>query len=215
MLKVIVPVALMIIIVLVKQIPKIGGSIQAALIAAGIAALIMGGIYNPVAWLQSWISGVDRIAWVMGLSIFGSIYAEAQSEIGALDTMVRVLRAAFAKSPKGLVVTVIIALWITGALLGDGVAAATVVGILTIGAMADIGLSPEKIVAIIVIGSQMGSIMPPVTQSITLAASLVGVNADEVMAPAYITVGLGIAVFVCHMFYDLILLPPQKGSSIF
>lgn len=196
MVTVIVPIALMLCIALIKPIPKIGGSIQVALIVAGISALIMGGIYNPITWIMEWISGVDRIAWVIGLSVFGSLYAQTQSECGALATVLNALRAAFAKSPRGLIVVIIVALGIAGAFLGDSIAASTVVGVLTIGAMADLNMKPEKIAAIIIIGASMGSIMPPVTQAITLSANLIGIDPDVATRPAYLTVGLGI-IFCC------------------
>lgn len=197
MVTVIVPIVLMLCIALIKPIPFIGGKIQWALGVAGVAAMIMGGIYNPVTWIAQWISGVDRIAWVMALSIFGSIYAQTQSECGALETVLNALRAAFGKSPRGLIVVIIVALGIAGAFLGDSIAASTVVGVLTIAAMADLDFEPEKIAAIIIIGASMGSIMPPVTQSINLAASFVGLDVDSVAFPTgYITVGLGI-VFCC------------------
>lgn len=186
----------MLCIMLVKKIPKIGGNIAVALGAAGFIALLMGGIYNPLDWLKEWISGVDRIAWVMGLSIFGSIYSETQTELGALETVLSMLRAKFGRSPKGMIVVIIISLGIAGSLLGDSIAASTVVGVLTIGAMFDLGLSGELITGIIVIGASLGSIMPPITQAIFLSASLLGISPDWAVQPAYITVGIGI-VFVC------------------
>ncbi|MEL7623973.1 MAG: TRAP transporter large permease subunit [Clostridiales bacterium] len=193
---VIIPMVVMIGIVLIKKIPVIGGNIQVALISAGLLSLILGGIYNPINWLQAWISGVDRIAWVIFLSVFGSIYAETQTKMGALETVLGSLRARFGHSPRGLIVTVLIALGIAGSLLGDSIAAATVVGVLTVKSMADLGLSGELISGIIVIGASMGSIMPPISQAIFLSASLLNVNPDGLVQISYITVGLGI-VFCC------------------
>lgn len=186
----------MLCIMLIKKIPKIGGNIAVALAAAGLSALLLGGIYNPLTWLAEWISGIDRIAWVIGLSLFGSIYSETQTEIGALETVLSMLRAKFGRSPKSLIVVIIISLGIAGSLLGDSIAASTVVGVLTIGAMFDLGLKGELITGIIVIGASMGSIMPPITQAIFLSASLLDISPDWAVQPAYITVGIGI-VFVC------------------
>lgn len=220
---VIIPMIVMITIVLVNKIPVIGGNIQVALASAGILSLILGGIYSPVAWLEAWISGIDRIAWVIFLSVFGSIYAETQTKMGALETVLGSLRARFGHSPRGLVVTVLIALGIAGSLLGDSIAAATVVGMLTVKSLADLGISGELISGIIVIGASMGSIMPPISQAIFLSASLLDINPDGVAQIAYLTVGLGI-VFCCWFvatFYikkDMKLpeelIPKEKASEI-
>jgi TRAP-type C4-dicarboxylate transport system permease large subunit len=194
MLKVIVPIALMIIIVLVKKIPYIGGDVRAGLLVTGLSALLMGGIYSPVEWITAWIGGIDRIAWVIGLSVFGSIYAESQTRIGALETVLTSMRATFGKSPRGLVVAVIISLGIAGSLLGDSIAAATVVGVLSVKSLYDLGLKGEYITAIIVIGASLGSIMPPISQALFLAASLAGADPDAVVQISYITVGLSMII---------------------
>lgn len=199
MIKVVIPLALMLIIMLVRKIPVIGGKAWVALLVAGFAALFLGGIYNPIDWLVAWFDGIDRIAWIIGLSVFGAIYSETQTKIGAMETVVNVLRAKFGQSPRGLIVVVLIALSIAGSLLGDAIAAATVIGILMIGVMSQLGLSGELIAAIIAVGGCMGSIMPPITQAVFLSASLLGIDPSYATQPAYITVGIGI-VFVCVVF---------------
>jgi len=196
MIIVLVPVAVLLAIVLIKQIPKIGGNVYAALFITGFIALLMGGIFNPINWGKAFIDGIDRIAWVMALSLFGSIYSEAQVELGTVDTIMSSLKARFKNSPKILVICVVLVLVLAGSLLGDAIAAATVVGVLTIGTMAAIGLAPEAISAIIVMGACMGSIMPPMTQAIALASTLVGTDPDPVMAMGYPMVGLSV-VLVC------------------
>lgn len=195
-LKIVIPLALMLIVMFGKKIPYIGGKTSVALAFAGVSALLLGGIYNPVGWFTAWFDGIDRIAWIIGLSLFGSIYAQTQTEVGALETVLTILRAKFGRSPKGLIVVILITLSIAGSLLGDTYAAATVVGVLTIGAMADLGLSGELITAIIAIGASMGSIMPPITQSVFMSASMLNIDPSWATQPAYITVGIGI-VLIC------------------
>ena len=48
MITVIIPIGLLLIVLLCKKIPVIGGSIHASLALAGFSALILGGVYNPV-----------------------------------------------------------------------------------------------------------------------------------------------------------------------
>jgi len=95
MIIVIVPIVLLLSIILIKKIPYIGGNIQVGLLLTGLVALFMGGIFNPIDWLLAWVDGVDRIAWVIGLVLFGSLYAETQVKMGTMDTIIKVLRALF------------------------------------------------------------------------------------------------------------------------
>ena len=196
MIIVVVPMAVLLTIILVKKIPKIGGNIYAALLAAGLLSLLMGGVYNPVDWLKALIDGVDRIAWVMMLSFFGSLYSETQVELGTVDTIMSSLKARFKNSPRLLVVCVIMVLVLAGSLLGDAIAAATVVGVLTISTLAALGLTGEAICAIIVMGAAMGSIMPPMSQALALASALVGTDPDPVFRMGYLTVSI-VVVLVC------------------
>lgn len=196
MIIVIVPFCVLLSILLIKRIPYIGGNIQAGLLITGFLALLMGGIYNPISWLTAWISGIDRIAWVMALTIFGSIYAETQVKMGTMDTVINVFRGWFGHSPKGLVTCILLSLVVAGSLLGDAVAASTVIGVLCIKSLAEMELSGEQIACTIVMGASLGSIMPPVTQAIFLSASLVGISPDSVTNIAYFTVGAAV-IFCC------------------
>lgn len=223
-LKITIPLVLMLLVLFCRRIPYFGGKTYAALIVAGISALLLNGMFNPVDWMVAWISGLDRIAWIIGLAVFGSIYAQTQNEVGAIGTVLNLLRARFGRSPKGLIVVILITLSIAGSLLGDTYAAATVVGVLTIGAMADLGLSGELITGIISIGAAMGSIMPPITQSVFMSASMLGIDPSWATQPAYVTVGTGIIVvcFVITKFFikkDMRmpeeLLLDKKASQIF
>ena len=196
MIIVLVPMVVLLTVILVKQIPKIGGNIYIALALAGIISLLMGGVYNPVDWIKALVDGVDRIAWVMMLSFFGSLYSETQVELGTVDTIMSSLKARFKNNPKMLVVCVVLVLVLAGSLLGDAIAAATVVGVLTISTLAVLGLSGEVICAIIVMGACMGSIMPPMSQALALSSALVGTDPDPVFRLGYMTVSI-VVVLVC------------------
>ncbi|MEL7622358.1 MAG: TRAP transporter large permease subunit [Clostridiales bacterium] len=218
-----VPLAVLFGIVLIKKIPVIGGNIQIALLITGLAALLMGGIYNPVAWLMAWLDGVDRLAWIIFMALFGSIYAQTQVEIGAMDTVLKFLRAMFGRSPKGLVISIMMALTIAGSLLGDAVAAVAVIGILIINSLHEIGLTPVQIAATLVIGSSWGSLMPPVTQALFLSSALLGIEPpDPVTNLGYIAAAVGLVistVFVCKSFVKMDklpddLLPEEKAGQI-
>lgn len=198
MITVIIPIALLLSIILIKKIPYIGGNIQIGLIVTGLAALLLGGIFNPVSWLGAWINGIDRIAWVIGLSVFGSIYAESQVQMGTMDTVLNFLRSIFGHSPRGLISTIVIALVLAGSLLGDAIAASTVIGVLIISALAEMKMSGEQIACTIVMGASLGSIMPPITQAIFLSSALVGIEPDPVVNIGYITVGIG--VIICTLY---------------
>lgn len=198
MLKVVVAIVVLLGIVLIRQIPKIGGNIHAALLAAGVATMLCAGMLNPGDWLVAWVDGINRIAWIMALSITGGIFAEISQELGTVDTIIGVLNAKFGQKPRALIVSIIFVLVVAGSLLGDAVAAATVIGALTIGVLVSMNIKLELISAIIVMGASLGSIMPPMTQAIALASTLAGANPDAVMTWGYLTTG--IAVVVCCVY---------------
>ena len=210
MIKVVVPVAVMMLIILWKKIPKIGGNIHAALIVAGILSLLMGGVYSVVEWVGAWVDGIDRIAWVIALSIVGSIYAETQVKLGTMETIMGALKAKFHNSPRALTVSIVLALVVSGSLLGDAIAASTIIGVLTIGVLADMKLSGEKICAIIVMGASAGSIMPPISQGFALSSSLVEANPDAVVRVGYGTIAV-IVLFIC-LYVGLFLV--KKGTKL-
>ena len=65
MIKVIIPVIALLVIILCKKIPKIGGNVNVGLFTAGALSLLLGGVFNPVEWFGAWINGVDQLAWVI------------------------------------------------------------------------------------------------------------------------------------------------------
>lgn len=203
MVTVLIPVAALLFIILCKKLPYIGGNVQWALVITGFLALLLGGVLSPVGWIAAFIDGLDRLAWIIFLSIFGSIYAETQAELGVIDTIMGALKAKFGKHPRALVTCIILVLVLAGSLLGDAIAAGTVVGVLTIGTLAAMGLGGEYICCIIVMGASMGSIMPPISQALALSSSLVGTDPDPVIRIGYLTTGiviLTVCIYVITVF---------------
>ena len=208
MLKVVIPMAVLLIIVLCKRIPVIGGKINVALVVAGALTLLLGGLFSPSQWIAAFIDGLDRLAWIMALSIVGAIFAEISTRIGTIDTIVGALTAKFGSHPRALIVCILFALTLAGSLLGDAIAAATVIGILTISILVSMDLPFEKISAIIVMGASIGSIMPPMTQALALAATLVDTDSDAVINIGYITIPI---IFVIIAIYCAVFLVKKEN----
>lgn len=204
MITVIVPVLVLIVLIMVKKIPFVGGKVTYALIIAGLLALLMGGVFNPLQWVLAWIDGIDKLAWIMALNIFGSIYAASQTEMKTLDLVLNVARVSLGRSPKGLIVAIILVLGLAGSLLGDSVASATVVGILVIGILSDMQISAAGIGCIIMMGASLGSIMPPITQAVFLASSLAQVDTTPVVNVSYITVGIGFVICTIYAVFAFV-----------
>lgn len=204
MITVIVPVLVLIVLIMVKKIPFVGGKVTYALIIAGLLALLMGGVFNPLQWVLAWIDGIDKLAWIMALNIFGSIYAASQTEMKTLDLVLSVARVSLGRSPKGLIVAIILVLGLAGSLLGDSVASATVVGILVIGILSDMQISAAGIGCIIMMGASLGSIMPPITQAVFLASSLAQVDTTPVVNISYITVGIGFVICTIYAVFAFV-----------
>ena len=204
MITVIVPVLVLIVLIMVKKIPFVGGKVTYALIIAGLLALLMGGVFNPLKWALAWIDGIDKLAWIMALNIFGSIYAASQTEMKTLDLVLNVARVSLGRSPKGLIVAIILVLGLAGSLLGDSVASATVVGILVIGILSDMQISAAGIGCIIMMGASLGSIMPPITQAVFLASSLAQVDTTPVVNISYITVGIGFVICTIYAVFAFV-----------
>lgn len=196
---IIIPLLLLFIIALGKKIPKIGGNIKVALLVAALSSAIISGL-GPIEMIVAFIDGIDRLSWVIMLSIFGSLYAESQVKLGAMDTTLNSLRAAFGNSPKGLIVSIFITLIIAGSFLGDAIAAATVIGFLVINSLSELKLKPEQIGMIILVGASIGSIMPPITQGVFLSSSLIGIDPSPVIKIAYVTVSIGAVFAILESF---------------
>src|SRR5690625_358905 len=199
MLEIVLPLLLLFIIALVKQIPKIGGNIRIALIVAALTSAIISGL-GPIETLLAFIDGIDRLSWVIMLSVFGSLYAESQVKLGAMDTTLNSLRSIFGNSPRGLIAAVFITLIIAGSFLGDAIAAATVIGFLVINSLSELKVKPVEIGMIILVGASVGSIMPPITQGVFLSSSLIGIDPSPVIKIAYITVAIGGILAILESF---------------
>lgn len=198
MIQVIIPMSVMLIIVICKKLPVIGGNIRLGLFMAGALTLILAGMINPSYWIAAWVDGLNRLSWIICLSIFGSLFAEVNNQMGAIDTIVGALTAKFGKSPRILVICILLTLTLAGSLLGDAIAAATVIGMLTVGILVSMNLSYEKISALIIMGAVVGSIMPPMTQALAMGATLANANTDEVIGMGYITVTFVLIVVVIY-----------------
>lgn len=189
MLSVIIPVVVLFLVILVpiKAIRNV--NIRLGLLLSALIAMVMGDM-GPAESVRAAIGGIDKLSWVIGLSLFGSIYAQTQVRMGAIDTVLNTLRASIGKTSKGLIASIIITLVIAGSLLGDAIASVTVIGILVIKALDDMNLSPEQTGCILLLGAVCGSIMPPITQGFFLSASLVNTPVDPVIKVGYVTVGV-------------------------
>lgn len=199
MLELIIPLLLLFVIALGKKIPYIGGDIKVALLAAALSSVLMSGL-SVTETAFAFVDGIDRLSWVIMLSIVGSIYAESQVKLGAMDTTLSGLRSLFGNSPRGLIAAIFITLIIAGSFLGDAIAAAAVIGFLVIHSLDELKLKPEQIGMIILVGASVGSIMPPITQGVFLSASLVGVDPSPAIKIAYLTVGLGGLLAILESF---------------
>ncbi len=202
MINVIIPMAVLLTIILGKKIPVIGGKINIALLITGALTLILAGQINLGEWAAAWVDGLNRLSWIIALSITGSLFAEISTRLGTVDTIISTLTAKFGKHPRILIICILFALVLAGSLLGDAIAAATVIGLLTIGILSSMNMSYERICAIIVMGACVGSIMPPMTQALALSSSLTGANPDEVIKLGYITVSIVflIVALYCSIF---------------
>ena len=187
MLVVVLPLFVLFAIATIRAIPLIGGDVRIALVAAGFTAWVVGEPSLP-ALGAGIVDGVDTLAWVMCLSLFGSIYAESQVRLGTMDAVLGVLRRTFGNSPRGLIAATFVTLTLAGSLLGDAIAAATVIGFLVIRALAELKIPAEAIAMMILVGASIGSVMPPISQAVFLSASLLEVEPAPVATIAYATV---------------------------
>lgn len=223
MIIVIIPVLFLMLVSAVKKIPFIGGNLIVAFVGTGVLALVLGGVYDPVVWAQAWLTGLNQVAFIIFIVIFGSIFSALQVKSGAMDTVLNVLRAIFGHTPQGLVLAILIAMCLGGSLVGTVSAVGAVIGMLVVPAMDDMGLDPDMNCAIIVTGGSLGAIMPPISNAINVACSILGIPTDQVLQISYLTVGAAFiltCLFVCKVYigdkYQMPqnLIPTEKASSI-
>ena len=150
-------------------------------------------------------------------------FSALQVKSGAMDTVLNVLRAIFGHTPQGLVLAILIAMCLGGSLVGTVSAVGAVIGLLVVPAMDDMGLSPEMNCAVIVTGGSLGAIMPPISNAINVACSILGIPTDQVLQISYVTVGIAFvltSIFVCKVYignkYQMPqhLIPTEKASAI-
>src|SRR5699024_2358484 len=146
--------------------------IKVALLVAALSSIIISGL-GPKEIILAFVDGIDRLSWVILLSIFGAIYAESQVKLGAIDTTLNSLRSAFGNSPKGLITAVFFTLIFGSYFLGDVIDASDVIGFLLIHSLYEMKIKSEQIGMIILFGASFDSIMPPITQGVFHSSSLI------------------------------------------
>ena len=223
MVTVIIPILFLMLVSTVKKIPLIGGNLIAAFIGTGVLSLLLGGVYNPIVWLESWLTGLNQVAFIIFIVLFGSIFSALQVKSGAMDTVLNVLRAIFGYTPQGLILSILIAMCLGGSLVGTVSAVGAVIGMLVVPAMDDMGIDPDLNCAIIVTGGSLGAIMPPISNTINVACSIIGIPTDATLQISYLTVGISFvltSLFVCKVYigkkYKMpeYLIPTEKASAI-
>ena len=223
MITVIIPVLFLMLVSTVKKIPLIGGNLIAAFIGTGILSFLLGGVYDPRVWGSAWLTGLNQVAFIIFIVIFGSIFSALQVKSGAMDTVLNVLRAIFGHTPQGLILSILIAMCLGGSLVGTVSAVGAVIGMLVVPAMDDMGIDPDLNCAIIVTGGSLGAIMPPISNAINVACSIIGIPTDHVLQISYLTVGIAFvltSLFVCKVYigkkYEMPqhLIPTEKASAI-
>lgn len=224
MISVIIPILFLVFVCMVKKIPLIGGNMIVAFAGAGILAALMGGVTNPINLLEPWYKSFNSISFIFFIILIGSLFSALQMESGAMETVLNILRAIFGKTPQGLVLAIMIALYFGGSVMGTVAAVGAVVGLLIVPALDDLNLDPDLICAIIVTGASMGGMMPPVSNAVILAAGLFETAPDQAIMISYITVGIGlilIALFFCKIYighkYRIpeSLIPKRSAVAIF
>lgn len=221
---VLIPIAFLILVSMLKRLPLIGGNLTVAFAGAGLLSLWLGGAHDPSAWFAPWLKSMDSIAFIFFIIIFGAIFSALQIESGAMGVVLNILRALWGKTPQGLVLATLVALYFGGSLMGTVAAVGAVIGILIVPAMDEMKINEDLICAIVVTGASMGGMMPPVSNAIILACGLVGIDEHEALLISYGTVGIGLAViafFFCKVYignkYSLPehLIPKETAWEIF
>lgn len=221
---VLIPIAFLILVSMLKRLPLIGGNLTVAFAGAGLISLWLGGAHDPSAWFAPWLKSMDSIAFIFFIIIFGAIFSALQIESGAMGVVLNILRALWGKTPQGLVLATLVALYFGGSLMGTVAAVGAVIGILIVPAMDEMKINEDLICAIVVTGASMGGMMPPVSNAIILACGLVGIDEHEALLISYGTVGIGLAViafFFCKVYignkYSLPehLIPKETAWEIF
>ncbi|MGN0333804.1 MAG: TRAP transporter large permease subunit [Lachnospiraceae bacterium] len=218
------PVLFLMLVSAVKKIPVIGGNLVIAFIGSGVLAMVMGGVCDPTVWAGAWFTGLNQVAYIVFIVIFGSIFSSLEVKTGAMDTVLNILRAIFGHTAQGLVLAILIAMYLGGSLVGTVAAVGAVIGLLVVPALDDMGLSPDLICAVIVTGGSLGAIMPPISNAVNVACSVMGISADTVLQISYGTVAVAIvlvSLFVCKVYignkYKMPqhLIPQERPMAIF
>ena len=209
MMSVAIPILVLFVLVLVP-LPFVKKDVTVAFLVTAVVSILMGGT-GFKAFLDGAVKGIDGISWVLFLIIFASIYTQSQFVLGSVETVLNLFRSIFGQSTKGLITAILLTLVLAGSIIGSATASAAVVGILVIAVLNEAQVKPDKIGAILLMGSILGSIMPPITQAVFLASSLLKVNMDPVVNKTYFTAALGviIALATCRRYAEIDKLPQE------
>ncbi len=197
----IIPFIVLIAIVLIKQIPVIGGKVPYALLVGGALIMVLTKSFAPMSWLNAIVEGLNRMAWVIFLCIFVNFYSQTQIRLGTIDAVVRMLRAVFGTSPRALLTSTFVALVFCGAFTGSTMACVTVVGLLVARSLYEAGLSEEKVASTIVMGAMLGSLMPPISSSFFASSALSGVDLELVMGEGVKVIGFITIVTLIYVVF--------------
>ncbi|GEM_PF-1590150 len=186
----------MILLIIFKKIPYIGGNMRVGLVLSGIIILISFGVYNPMMWLEAFLTGLDRFMWIIVFTFIILVFAEYQIRLDIINKVMRMLKAIFGTNSRPLLIATFIALTIFGALVGSTNACTMVVSIFVAKTLYDQGLKIEEVGATLVMGAALGSLCPPVSFSFNTASAALGTDLMPILNYGYVIAPIG-AVICC------------------
>lgn len=200
MLSVAIPFIVLIVLIVCKKIPYIGGKIPVALLICGFLTMVMSGnLFNVQVWEASIVEGLDRFLWLMMFTMVVNIYAQAQMELGIIEGVMRILRSIFGDSKRALLGSTFIAMIFIGAFTGSTSSGATIVGLFVAKSLYDMGLKPEQVAATIVMGATCGSVMPPISNCFNAASAVSKVDVMPVLNIGYLVAFGGCIVCLIYI----------------
>lgn len=198
---VVVALAVLLVIVLCKKIPVIGGKVYVGLAAAGVIVLAMTGSLAPHYWGAAIEDGLNRFLWIIIFCLLANFFGECQIRLGVIDKVMRLLKVIFGKSHIALLASTVTVMLILGAFVGSTSACIMVVGLFMAKPLHKMGLSVEEVGATLVMGATLGSLMPPVSFSFNTSASTLGVDVMPVLERGYIVAGLAFIIGLTYIVF--------------
>ncbi len=194
MLTVIIPMLIVVISAMWRNCPGFKGNIDRGFLCAAIVAMLLGGVFTPTEWLAPWYKGMSGVFYVVWMLFFASVFSRLQADSGAIEGILRLLKALFGKSAKGMVLCVMVMMYVGGSIIGHAGAVSAVVGLMMIPILFEMKMSGEMIAATIVCSGTLGTIMPPLSNPFNFAASISGINVADILNEGYISVGICVAI---------------------